>query len=109
MPSMKEYRSLGPIPDNKSYPSMFEDYVRGSRTVRTIESGDPSNGRPQDPYSFRCAPQVMGASKDAFDFTKQILEVEMNSATDNPLVFPEDGVCISGGNFHGQPVAMGLD
>src|SRR5438093_10700802 len=51
----------------------------------------------------------MGASKDAFDFTKQILEVEMNSATDNPLVFPEDGVCISGGNFHGQPVAMGLD
>src|SRR5438552_4513031 len=83
--------------------------VRGSRTVRTIESGDPSNGRPQDPYSFRCAPQVMGASKDAFDFTKQILEVEMNSATDNPLVFPEDGVCISGGNFHGQPVAMGLD
>src|SRR5207247_9043526 len=51
----------------------------------------------------------MGESKDAFDFTKQILEVEMNSATDNPLVFPEDSVCISGGNFHGQPVAMGLD
>jgi histidine ammonia-lyase len=83
--------------------------VKGSRMVRTIARGDPSDGRPQDPYSFRCAPQVMGASKDAFDFTKRILEVEMNSATDNPLVFPEDGVCISGGNFHGQPVAMGLD
>src|SRR5207245_1667986 len=55
------------------------------------------------------APQVMGASKDALDFTRRILEVEMNSATDNPLIFPGDGVCISGGNFHGQPVAMGLD
>ncbi len=77
--------------------------------VRAIERNNHSDGRPQDPYSFRCAPQVMGASKDALDFTNRILEVEMNSATDNPLIFPEDNVCISGGNFHGQPVAMGLD
>src|SRR5260370_40422513 len=77
--------------------------------IRAIERNRRSNGRPQDPYSFRCAPQVMGASKDALDFTEEILEVEMNSATDNPLICPEDGVCISGGNFHGQPVAMGLD
>src|SRR5436309_3913946 len=102
-------QKLRPHPGQQMVAEEVRGLVRGSRTVRTIESGDPSNGRPQDPYSFRCAPQVMGASKDAFDFTKQILEVEMNSATDNPLVFPEDGVCISGGNFHGQPVAMGLD
>ncbi|TMI47303.1 histidine ammonia-lyase [Candidatus Bathyarchaeota archaeon] len=102
-------QKLRPHPGQQIVSEHVRRLLRGSRTVRTIESGDPSNGRPQDPYSFRCAPQVMGASKDAFDFTKQILEVEMNSATDNPLVFPEDGVCISGGNFHGQPVAMGLD
>jgi histidine ammonia-lyase len=83
--------------------------LKGSRMVRAIASINHSEGRPQDPYSFRCAPQVMGASKDALDFTKQILEVEMNSATDNPLIFPADNVCLSGGNFHGQPVAMGLD
>ncbi len=102
-------QKLRPHPGQQLVAEHVRGLVRGSRSVRTLESGDPSNGRPQDPYSFRCAPQVMGASKDAFDFTKQILEVEMNSATDNPLVFPEDGVCISGGNFHGQPVAMGLD
>jgi len=100
---------LRPHPGQQIVAERVRQLVKGSRMVRTIESGDPSNGRPQDPYSFRCAPQVMGASKDALDFTKQILEVEMNSATDNPLVFPEDAVCISGGNFHGQPVAMGLD
>ncbi|OLE68050.1 histidine ammonia-lyase [archaeon 13_1_20CM_2_51_12] len=100
---------LRPHPGQQIVAERVRQLVKGSRMVRTIESGDPSNGRPQDPYSFRCAPQVMGASKDALDFTKQILEVEMNSATDNPLVFPEDNVCISGGNFHGQPVAMGLD
>src|SRR2546426_9305333 len=102
-------QKLRPHPGQQLVAEHVRGLLRGSRSVRTIVTGDPSNGRPQDPYSFRCAPQVMGASKDAFDFTKQLLEVEMNSATDNPLVFPEDGVCISGGNFHGQPVAMGLD
>src|SRR5437879_6101802 len=102
-------QKLRPHPGQQMVAEHVRGLVRGSRAVRTIESGDPSNGRPQDPYSFRCAPQVMGASKDAFDFTKQILEVEMNSATDNPLVFTDDGVRMSGGTFHGQPVAMGLD
>lgn len=89
------------------------DHVRrllaGSEMVRSIIDQEPSSGRPQDPYSFRCAPQVMGAAKDALDFAKRVLEIEMNSATDNPLVMPRDRVCISGGNFHGQPVAMALD
>jgi histidine ammonia-lyase len=100
---------LRPHPGQQTVAEHIRALVIGSGMVRTIVSGDPSEGRPQDPYSFRCAPQVMGASKDAFDFARNILEIEMNSATDNPLLFPADGVCISGGNFHGQPVAMGLD
>jgi len=51
----------------------------------------------------------MGAVLDALDYVKRILEIEMNSATDNPLVFADDGVCLSGGNFHGQPVSMAMD
>ena len=62
----------------------------------------------QDPYSLRCMPQVHGAVRDALSFVRQTLETEINSVTDNPLVF-EDGTIISGGNFHGEPVAIALD
>lgn len=65
--------------------------------------------RVQDPYSIRCIPQVHGASKDTFEYVKTVLEVEINSATDNPLVFAETGEVISGGNFHGQPIALAMD
>src|SRR5207249_3839887 len=81
---------LRPHPVQQIVAEHVRRLVNGSRMFRTIQSDDASDGRPQDPYSFRCAPQVMGASKDAFDFMKRILEVEMNSATDNPLLFPED-------------------
>jgi histidine ammonia-lyase len=64
--------------------------------------------RVQDAYSLRCAPQVHGATRDTLLFVKHTLEIEMNSATENPLVFP-DGQILSGGNFHGQPVALALD
>jgi len=83
--------------------------VEGSRLCRTIIRDDPAGGRPQDPYSFRCAPQVMGPVIDAMDYVRSTLEVEMNSATDNPLIFPDERVCLSGGNFHGQPISMALD
>jgi histidine ammonia-lyase len=83
--------------------------VEGSKMCRSIAKDDPVDGRPQDPYSFRCAPQVMGPVMDAMEFVRSTLEVEMNSATDNPLIFPEDRACLSGGNFHGQPVSMALD
>lgn len=63
----------------------------------------------QDSYTLRCIPQVMGASLDAIWYAEDVLDVEMNSATDNPLFFPEDGMVISGGNFHGQPVALAMD
>jgi histidine ammonia-lyase len=63
----------------------------------------------QDAYSLRCAPQVHGAVKDALAFVRGVLEVELNAATDNPLVFPEAETVISGGNFHGQPISQAMD
>ena len=63
----------------------------------------------QDPYSFRCIPQVHGASKDVFSHVLSIFLQEINSVTDNPNIFPEEDLIVSGGNFHGQPLAMALD
>ncbi len=66
-------------------------------------------GRLQDPYSFRCMPQVHGATKDTFEFVLNTFLKEINSVTDNPNIFPDDDLILSGGNFHGQPLALGLD
>lgn len=63
----------------------------------------------QDPYSFRCAPQVHGASKDALEYVVSVVEREINSVTDNPTIFPDEDMIISAGNFHGQPLALALD
>ncbi len=63
----------------------------------------------QDPYSFRCIPQVHGASKDVFDNVLDVFLTEINSVTDNPNIFPEEDLIVSGGNFHGQPLALRLD
>lgn len=63
----------------------------------------------QDPYSFRCIPQVLGASYDALMHAQMVLEIEINSVTDNPNIFPDDREVLSGGNFHGQPLALTLD
>ncbi|HEX9979210.1 MAG TPA: histidine ammonia-lyase [Flavobacterium sp.] len=63
----------------------------------------------QDPYSFRCIPQVHGASKDAIDYVKKVFKTEINSVTDNPNIFMESDQILSGGNFHGQPLAIALD
>jgi len=66
-------------------------------------------GKVQDAYSLRCVAQVHGASKDAFRYVVDVINVEMNSVTDNPLVMADTGEIISGGNFHGQPVALAMD
>ena len=63
----------------------------------------------QDSYTLRCVPQVLGASLEAIWYARDVIEIEVNSATDNPLFFPENGQVISGGNFHGQPVALAMD
>jgi histidine ammonia-lyase len=69
----------------------------------------PDCHKVQDPYSLRCMPQVHGASRDGIVFCRGVLAREVNAATDNPLVFPDSGEIVSGGNFHGQPVALALD
>jgi histidine ammonia-lyase len=63
----------------------------------------------QDPYSFRCIPQVHGATRDTFAHVRDVFLREINSVTDNPNIFPEEDLILSGGNFHGQPLAMALD
>ncbi|MGL4998460.1 MAG: histidine ammonia-lyase [Cetobacterium sp.] len=65
--------------------------------------------RVQDPYSLRCTPQIHGASKDALNYIKDKVEIEMNAVTDNPIIFPLQNEVLSGGNFHGQPVALPFD
>ncbi|PKL90114.1 MAG: histidine ammonia-lyase [Ignavibacteriae bacterium HGW-Ignavibacteriae-2] len=65
--------------------------------------------RVQDSYSMRCIPQVHGASRDAVDYVCSRVEIELNSVNDNPLIFPEDGDHLEGGNFHGQPMALAMD
>lgn len=63
----------------------------------------------QDPYSFRCIPQVHGASKDAIEYVEKVFKTEINSVTDNPNIFVDEDLIVSGGNFHGQPLALALD
>jgi histidine ammonia-lyase len=82
--------------------------IRTLMTASEILESHKDCGRVQDPYCLRCVPQVHGASRDALDYARNVLEIEVNSVTDNPLVF-DDGSIVSGGNFHGQPLALALD
>ncbi len=90
--------------------------IASAAHLRSLLEGSPivashqmNCSKVQDPYSLRCAPQVFGAIRDGLTFARQTLDREINSATDNPLCFPETDEVISGGNFHGQPVALALD
>ncbi len=89
--------------------------IRSAANLRALLSGSAIReshrgcGRVQDNYALRCMPQVHGAARDAFAHAREILEREMNSATDNPLVFAGRGDIVSGGNFHGAPVGLALD
>jgi histidine ammonia-lyase len=79
------------------------EFLEGSQIISQTKA------HVQDPYSFRCIPQVHGASKDAIDYVKKVFKTEINSVTDNPNIFIESDQIISGGNFHGQPLALALD
>ena len=81
----------------------FRELLEGSELIRRPKK------HVQDPYSFRCIPQVHGATKDTIDYVESVLETEINSPTDNPTVFPEEDMIISAGNFHGQPIALAMD
>ncbi|MBC2723644.1 histidine ammonia-lyase [Desulfosporosinus sp.] len=72
-------------------------------------AADQQHPRVQDAYALRCVAQVHGPSKEAVAYVKKVVEIEINSATDNPLIFPEEDAVLSGGNFHGQPIALAMD
>ncbi|MBR1644954.1 MAG: histidine ammonia-lyase [Bacteroidales bacterium] len=78
-------------------------YTEGSELIRRHKA------HVQDPYSFRCAPQVHGAAKDTISYVASVVETEINSTTDNPIVIPDEDLIVSGGHFHGEPLAMVLD
>ena len=84
-----------------------------ARNIRLILEGsqlfNKAEKAVQDPYSFRCIPQVHGATKDALNYIMDVVETEINSVTDNPTIFPDDDLIVSAGNFHGQPLALVLD
>ncbi|MCO4793805.1 MAG: histidine ammonia-lyase [Bacteriovoracaceae bacterium] len=78
-------------------------------TESEIMNSHAGCGKVQDPYSLRCLPQVHGASRQAYNHARDVIKIEINSVTDNPLVFPDTGEVVSGGNFHGQAPAFALD
>ncbi len=112
------YQSTRPHPGQVRTAAELRWLLRDSELQRSHHA---DSHRIQDPYSLRCVPQVHGAARDALAYLHGVLDIEMNSATDNPLVFPEGGrvpedalatghgLVISGGNFHGEPVALALD
>jgi len=85
--------------------------VSGSKNVKSSNEmlKEKMNRPPQDPYSLRCIPQVLGTVKDTVAYVRKVIEIEINSATDNPLIFLDDKKCLSGGNFHGQPISAAMD
>lgn len=105
-PSDPHIQSVRPHPGQVASAAHLHALLEGSPIVDSHQRDCP---RVQDPYSLRCAPQVFGAVREGLTFARGIIGRELNSATDNPLCFPEAGAIISGGNFHGQPVALALD
>ncbi len=112
------YQLARPHPGQVAVAAQLRHLLRDSELQRGHHD---SEHKVQDPYSLRCVPQVHGAVGDALDHLRRVLDIELNSATDNPLVFPGGGVApvdaiatgggrvISGGNFHGEPIALALD
>ena len=118
VPFSAAYQDARPHPGQSAVAAELRRLLRGSSLIRS-HHGTPH--KVQDPYSLRCVPQVHGAVRDAIGYLRRVLEIEINAATDNPLVFPDGdaadpsavatggGRVVSGGNFHGEPVAIALD
>jgi histidine ammonia-lyase len=102
-PFHEKIQEIRPHAGQVATAAMIRNYIAGSEIAAAQKK------QVQDPYSFRCVPQVHGATKDAFEYVKQVFLREINSVTDNPNVFPDEGLVLSGGNFHGQPLALALD
>jgi histidine ammonia-lyase len=104
-PFIPEIHDVRPHEGQKAVAAHLRRLLAGSDLVET----HVNCSKVQDPYSLRCMPQVHGAAREGLSFARRILEVEVNSATDNPLVFVDTGRIVSGGNFHGQPISLAMD
>jgi histidine ammonia-lyase len=102
-PFTHEVHAVRPHNGQIATAARMRELLKGSEIVKQYKA------HVQDPYSFRCIPQVHGASKDAIAYVSSVVETEINSATDNPTVIPEKDMVISAGNFHGQPLAITMD
>jgi histidine ammonia-lyase len=105
--------TIEPLHENIHAIRAHNGQVSTAATMRRLLSGSEiaatKKSQVQDPYSFRCIPQVHGATKDSFDYILSVFIKEINSVTDNPNIFPDEDLIVSGGNFHGQPLAITLD
>ncbi|MBV8530305.1 MAG: histidine ammonia-lyase, partial [Candidatus Eremiobacteraeota bacterium] len=101
----RRLNDLRPHPGQERVAANLRALLAGSEIVQSHADCD----RVQDPYSFRCIPVVHGAVRDSVAHVRRVTEIEANSVTDNPLIFPEDDEFISGGNFHGEPIALVID
>ncbi|HEX2967925.1 MAG TPA: histidine ammonia-lyase [Bacteroidales bacterium] len=102
-PFFEKIHNIRPHKGQISTAAFFRRILQGSQLISRPKA------HVQDPYSFRCIPQVHGASKDAIVYGRSVIFTEINSFTDNPTIFPDDDQIISGGNFHGQPLALVFD
>ena len=96
-------QEMRPHPGQIETAREIKDHLQGSELISRKKA------QVQDPYSFRCIPQVHGATRDALDFAASVFSREINAVTDNPTIFPEQDLVISAGNFHGQPLAISFD
>ncbi len=101
-------QAVRPHPGQVKSARRLRELIEGSE-IRESHRDSVTDPRVQDAYALRCMPQVHGAVRDALTHARRILEIEINSATDNPLVFPDSNEVLSGGNFHGEPIALALD
>lgn len=102
-PFYPQIQHVRPHPGQIATGKAVMDFLSGSEII------SQSKTHVQDPYSFRCIPQVHGAAKDTIEYVATVLETEINSATDNPTIFPDENMVISAGNFHGEPIALPMD
>ncbi len=102
-PLHERIHAVRPHTGQKNVAATLQNLLQGS------EIGLQKKTSVQDPYSFRCIPQVHGATEDTINYVKNIFITEINSVTDNPNIFPDEDLIVSGGNFHGQPLALGAD
>jgi histidine ammonia-lyase len=102
-PFFERIHEIRPHPGQVATAAFFRKLLEGSEIISRFKP------HIQDPYSFRCIPQVHGASKDAVSYAQSVIHTEVNSFTDNPTIFPDEDLIVSGGNFHGQPLALVFD